>query len=100
MFVKTVIRQANKILRLTKENEKQQERNIVLKNRLAELNFIKTKTKFLLEDTIRDLFNLQEIEYAGITVEEKQKNRDVIINKLIKLHEEQIKELDRLPNRI
>ena len=100
MFVKTVIKQGNLIMKLTKENKQKEERNIILENRLAEMNFYKTKTKLLLEDAIRDLFNLQEIERLDITDKEKQMQRNVIINKLIKQHFEQIKELDRLPNRI
>ena len=100
MFVKTVIKQGNLIIRLTKENKQKEERNIILENRLAEMNFYKTKTKLLLEDAIRDLFNLQEIERLDITEKEKQMQRNVIINKLIKQHFEQIKELDCLPNRI
>ena len=100
MFVKTVIKQGNLIIRLTKENKQKEEHNIILENRLAEMNFYKTKTKLLLEDAIRDLFNLQEIERLDITDKEKQMQRNVIVNKLIKQHFEQIKELDHLPNRI
>ena len=100
MFVKIVIKQGNLIMKLTKENKQKEERNIILENRLAEMNFYKTKTKLLLEDAIRDLFNLQEIERLDITDKEKQMQRNVIVNKLIKQHFEQIKELDHLPNRI
>lgn len=84
MFTKAVIRQGKKIIRLNKENKALYEENKENRFELLELEDYKKKNEKLKKDLIIDLVNLQEINRLGIVEKEKDKHRNVIINKLIK----------------
>ena len=84
MFAKTLIRQDKEIIRLNKENKALYEENKENRFELVELEDYKKKNEKLKEDLIIDLVNLQEISRLGIAEKEKDKHRNVIINKLIK----------------
>ena len=84
MFTKAVIRQGKKIIRLNKENKALYEENKENRFELLELEDYKKKNEKLKKDLIIDLINLQEINRLGIAEKEKDKHRNVIINKLIK----------------
>ena len=84
MFARTVIKQGKEIIRLNKENKVLYEENKENRFELLELEDYKKKTEKLKEDLIIDLANLQEINRLGIAEKEKNKHRNVIINKLIK----------------
>ena len=84
MFAKTVIKQGEQIIRLDKENKALYEENKENRFELLELEDYKKKNEKLKKDLIIDLINLQEISRLGITEKEKDKHRNVIINKLIK----------------
>lgn len=84
MFVKTLIKQGKQIIELNKENNSLYEENKENRFELLELEGYKKKNEKLKEDLIIDLVNLQEISRLGIAEKEKDKHRNVIINKLIK----------------
>lgn len=84
MFVKTLIKQGKQIIELNKENNSLYEENKENRFELLELEDYKKKNEKLKEDLIIDLVNLQEISRLGIAEKEKDKHRNVIINKLIK----------------
>lgn len=84
MFARTVIKQGKEIIRLNKENKALYEENKENRFELLELEDYKKKNEKLKEDLIIDLVNLQEISRLGIAEKEKDKHRNVIINKLIK----------------
>ena len=84
MFVKTLIKQGKQIIELNKENNSLYEENKENRFELLELEDYKKKNEKLKEDLIIDLVKLQEISRLGIAEKEKDKHRNVIINKLIK----------------
>ena len=84
MFTRTVVKQGKEIIRLNKENKTLYEENKETRFELLELEDYKKKNEKLKEDLIIDLVNLQEISRLGIAEKEKDKHRNVIINKLIK----------------
>ena len=84
MFARTVIKQGREIIRLNEENKVLYEENKENRFELLELEDYKKKNEKLKEDLIIDLVNLQEINRLGIAEKEKDKRRNVIINKLIK----------------
>lgn len=84
MFTRTVVKQGKEIIRLNKENKTLYEENKENRFELLELEDYKKKNEKLKEDLIIDLVNLQEINRLGIAEKEKDKHRNVIINKLIK----------------
>lgn len=84
MFAKTLIKQGEQIIKLDKENKTLYEENKENRFELLELEDYKKKNEKLKEDLIIDLVNLQEINRLGISEKEKDKHRNVIINKLIK----------------
>ena len=84
MFTRTVVKQGKEIIRLNKENKTLYEENKENRFELLELEDYKKKNEKLKEDLIIDLVNLQEINKLGIAEQEKDKHRNVIINKLIK----------------
>ena len=84
MFIKTVIKQGKEIIRLNKENKALYEENKENRFELLELEDYKKKNEKLKKDLIIDLVNLQEINRLGIAEKEKDKHRNIIINKLIK----------------
>lgn len=84
MFTKTVMKQGEQIIRLDKENKALYEENKENRFELLELEDYKKKNEKLKKDLIIDLINLQEISRLGIAEKEKDKHRNVIINKLIK----------------
>lgn len=66
MFIKIVKRQGERIIKLDKElQDKKQE----------EINF--------LNNTVRDLLNLQDINNLGLSEKDKNKHRNIIINALV-----------------
>lgn len=84
MFAKTVIKQGKELVEIHKENKALYEENKENRFELLELEDYKKKNEKLKKDLIIDLINLQEISRLGITEKEKDKHRNVIINKLIK----------------
>ena len=84
MFARTVIKQGKEIIRLNKENKALYKENKENRFELLELEDYKKKNEKLKKDLIIDLVNLQEINRLGIAEKEKDKHRNVIINKLIK----------------
>lgn len=84
MFVKTLIKQGKQIIELNKENNSLYEENKENRFELLELEDYKKKNEKLKKDLIIDLVNLQEINRLGIAEKEKDKHRNIIINKLIK----------------
>ena len=76
MFIKTVKRQGEKIIELDKK---------LLDTEQEEINF--------LNNTVRDLLNLQEINSLGISEEDKNKHRNIIINALVENCLDKINEL-------
>ena len=77
MFLKTVIRQGEKIMQLEEEEKNTDEK-------VAELTYYQINTEKLHNSIIRDLLNLQDISRLGIAECEKDKHRNVIINRIIK----------------
>lgn len=76
MFIKTVKRQGEKIIELDNK----------LKNNNAEtINF--------LNNTVRELLNLQDVNNLGLEEREKNKHRNIIINALVENCLEKINEL-------
>lgn len=76
MFRKTVKRQGEKIIELDNK----------LKNNNAEtINF--------LNNTVRELLNLQDVNNLGLEEREKNKHRNIIINTLVENCLEKINEL-------
>lgn len=78
MFIKTVKRQGEKIMNLDNKLERTKKETI---------NF--------LDNTVRDLLNLQNINNLGIEEKEKNKHRNIIINALIENCLDKINELSR-----
>lgn len=76
MFVKTVKKQGEKIMELDNE----------LKNN-------KTETINFLNNTVRELLNLQDVNNLGLEEKEKNKHRNIIINVLVKNCLDKINEL-------
>lgn len=76
MFIKTVKRQGEKIIELDKKLQDTEQ---------EEINF--------LNNTVRDLLNLQEINNLGISEEDKNKHRNIIINALVENCLDKINEL-------
>lgn len=83
MFAKTVIKQGKELVEIHKENKALYEENKENRFELLELEDYKKKNEKLKKDLIIDLVNLQEINSLGIAEKEKDKHRNVIINKLI-----------------
>ncbi len=76
LFAKTVKKQGEKIIKLDKE----------LQNSKQEIiNF--------LNNTIRELLNLQDVNSLGLAEKEKDKHRNIIINALVESHLNKINEL-------
>lgn len=84
MFAKTAIKQGKELVEIHKENKALYEENKENRFELLELEDYKKKNEKLKKDLIIDLVNLQEINRLGIAEKEKDKHRNVIINKLIK----------------
>lgn len=76
MFIKTVKRQGEKIIELDKKLQDTEQ---------DEINF--------LNNTVRDLLNLQDINNLGLSEEDKNKHRNIIINALIENCLDKINEL-------
>ena len=83
MFAKTVIKQGKELVEIHKENKALYEENKENRFELLELEDYKKKNEKLKKDLIIELINLQEINRLGIAEKEKDKHRNVIINKLI-----------------
>lgn len=94
MFVKTVIRQGQKIIELDKENKALYEENKGNREDLEDYFLLQKHTREIANSTIQKLYYIQDIDHLGISEEEKQKCRNAIINKLIKQSLDIIKELD------
>lgn len=94
MFVKTVIRQGQKIIELNKENKALYEENKSNREDLEDYSLLQKHTRELADSVIRKLYYVQDVDHLGISEEEKQKHRNVIINKLIKQSLDIINELD------
>ena len=94
MFAKTVIRQGQKIIELNKENKALYEENKSNREDLEDYSLLQKHTRELADSVIRKLYYVQDVDHLGISEEEKQKHRNVIINKLIKQSLDIINELD------
>ena len=70
--------------------KKQGEKIIELDNKL---NSNKKETVNFLDNTVRDLLNLQDINRSGIDEKEKNKHRNIIINALVENCLDKINEL-------
>lgn len=84
MFTKTVIRQGEKIMQLEKELNGLYKEKQDLDEAISGLTYYRINTEKLHNSIIRDLLNLQDINRLGIAEVEKDKHRNVIINKIIK----------------
>ena len=78
---------------LSKENNKIKHENKDLRNENEELRYEMSKLVPLLQDGIKDLMNLQDINKLGLVEADKNKHRNVIINRLINLFIEKENEL-------
>nr|DAZ47454.1 MAG TPA: hypothetical protein [Caudoviricetes sp.] len=79
MFLKTVKSQGEKIIKLDNK----------LKNEKAEtINF--------LNNTVRELLNLQDVNNLGLEEKEKNKHRNIIINALVENCLDKINELSNI----
>ena len=76
MFRKTVKRQGEKIIELD---------NKLKNNKIETINF--------LDNTVRKLLNLQDVNNLGLEEKEKNKHRNIIINALVENCLEKINEL-------
>ena len=76
MFRKTVKRQGEKIIELD---------NKLKNNKIETINF--------LDNTVRELLNLQDVNNLGLEEKEKNKHRNIIINALVKNCLDKINEL-------
>ena len=76
MFIKTVKRQGEKIIKLSDKLENTEKETI---------NF--------LNNTVRELLNLQDVNNLGLEEKEKNKHRNIIINALIENCLDKISEL-------
>ncbi len=93
MFIKTIIKQGEKIINLDQENKTLYTENRELRNENEDLRLQKYHLKILAEDTLELLDLLQEIDSKGNSEETKRKDRNVIINNLRKRNINMIKEL-------
>lgn len=80
--------------RLKKENRRIEESNEELRDEYNNHLILKYEYEKVLRSTIIDLLDIQDINNLGILEEEKNKNRNVIINKIIKDFSNKINELD------
>ncbi len=84
---------------IIKNNELRDENKAVCKinqdldKELQRNKFCRQESINFLNNTVRDLLDLQEINNIGISEEEKNKHRNVIINKLIENCLDKINEL-------
>ena len=76
MFTKTVKRQGEKIIELD---------NKLKNNKIETINF--------LDNTVRELLNLQDVNNLGLEEKEKNKHRNIIINALVENCLDKINEL-------
>lgn len=84
MFTKTVIRQCEKICRLTFEISKLREDNKILKVVVENKDLKNKRLRRLLEIVESDLLKIQDIDYVTTLHDEKERrmHRNIIINKL------------------
>lgn len=87
-------------LKLVIKNNRLKEENLAVSKINQDLDQELNRNKFnkqeeikLLNNTVRELLNLQEINSLGISEENKNKHRNIIINKLIENCLEKINEL-------
>ena len=85
-----------KIIRLKQENKRIKESNEELRDEYNNHLILKYDYEKTLRSTIIDLLDIQDISGLGISEEEKNKNRNVIIDKIIKDFSNKINELDEL----
>lgn len=83
MFLRTVIRQGNKILELNKENSEICDKIADLRAEKETLIKLLVTYKKLSENAISDLYKLQDINTLGIKEEDKNLHRNVLINNII-----------------
>lgn len=76
MFMKTVKKQGEKIIKLNDE-----------------IRNTKKETVNFLNDTVRNLLNLQDVNNLGLEEKEKNKHRNIIINALVENCLDKINEL-------
>ncbi len=94
MFIKTVIKQGEKIKELKKENKKIKEENDLNRDEIQRLGLNKIHARLLAQRTLDYLNDLQEIDRLGISEESKKKHRNIIINQLLNKNSDILKELD------
>ena len=100
MFAKTIIRQGNKIMQLTKELAKQNKTNKEYSEFIINVSPVMIETKIMLEQIKTELLNIQEIDHNGMTEDVKRKYRNKYINDALNRSEGIIKELDRITKTI
>lgn len=84
MFTKTVIRQGERIMQLEADYKALYQEKQETEEKVAELTYYRINTEKLHNSVIQDLLNLQDINRLGIAEEEKNKHRNVIINRILK----------------
>ena len=89
-----IMKQIREIARLRIENDELKDINADLREEHNSYVLLKYDYEKTLRSTIIDLLDIQDINKLGILEEEKNKNRNVIINKIIKDFNKKINELD------
>lgn len=90
------MKRIREIARLRIENDELKDINTDLREEHNDYILLKYDYEKTLRSTIIDLLDIQDISGLGISEEEKNKNRNVIINKIIKDFSNKINELDEL----
>ena len=89
----------NRLKLIIKNNELKDENKAVCKvnqdldKKLQRNIFCKDESVAFLNNTVRELLNLQDINALGLDIKEKDKHRNIIINKLIENCLDKINEL-------
>ncbi len=91
-----IMKQIREIARLRIENDELKDINADLREEHNDYILLKYDYETTLRNTVMDLLDLQDINSLEISEEEKNKNRNVIINKIIKDFNNKINELDEL----
>ena len=89
-----IMKQIREIARLRIENDELKDINADLREEHNSYVLLKYDYEKTLRSTIIDLLDIQDISGLGISEEEKNKNRKVIIDKIIKDFSNKINELD------
>ncbi len=94
ILIETLLRQEKKMIEACRENKYLREENKSNREDLEDYSLLQKHTRELADSVIQKLYYIQDIDYLEISQEEKQKHRNVIINKLVKQSLDIINELD------